>query len=168
MYDNNVGMTRYLLWKIDNIYHTREYAPDLWKRDDVNQKYIWTIEHVFPEGKNIPDSWISMISNGDKAMAETIQNECVHKIGNLTLSAYNSKLSNRSFSDKKNLSSRRVGNEDLKIGYLNGLGLNKLKYIINGIEDSLANTSLWNQAHIEARTSAMIDLIIELFKFEKE
>ena len=23
MYDNNVGMTRYLLWKIDNIYHTR-------------------------------------------------------------------------------------------------------------------------------------------------
>jgi hypothetical protein len=101
-------------------------------------------------------------------MAETIQNECVHKLGNLTLSAYNSKLSNRSFSDKKNLSSRRVGNEDLKIGYLNGLGLNKLKYIINGIEDSLANTSLWNQAHIEARTSSMIDLIIELFKFEKE
>jgi uncharacterized protein with ParB-like and HNH nuclease domain len=168
MYENNVGMTRYLLWKIDSIYHTREYAPDLWKRDDVNQKYIWTIEHIFPEGKNIPDSWITMLANGDKAKAEAIQNDCVHKLGNLTLSAYNSKLSNRSFSEKKNLSTRRVGIEDLKIGYLNGLGLNKLKYIINGIEDSLANTSVWNQGHIEARTSAMIDLIIELFKFDNE
>jgi uncharacterized protein with ParB-like and HNH nuclease domain len=168
MYDNNVGMTRYLLWKIDSIYHTREYAPDLWKRDNGNQNYIWTIEHVFPEGKNIPDSWTLMLANGDKAKAEAIQNECVHKLGNLTLSAYNSKLSNRSFSDKKNLSSRRVGNEDLKIGYLNGLGLNKLKYLINGNEDSLANTSVWNQEHIEARTSVMIDLIVELFKFENE
>ena len=42
-----------------------------------------------------------MLSNGDKAMAEVIQNDCVHKLGNLNLSAYNSKLSNRSFSDKK-------------------------------------------------------------------
>ena len=25
IYDANVGMTRYLLWKIDSIYHTREY-----------------------------------------------------------------------------------------------------------------------------------------------
>ena len=168
MYENNVGMTRYLLWKIDSIYHTREYAPDLWKRDDVNQKYIWTIEHIFPEGKNIPDSWTTMLANGDKAKAEAVQNDCVHKLGNLTLSAYNSKLSNRSFSEKKNLSTRRVGIEDLKIGYLNGLGLNKLKYLINGIEDSLANTSVWNQGHIEARTTAMIDLIIELFKFDNE
>ncbi len=168
IYNNNVGMTRYLLWKIESIFHTREYAHDLWKRDDGNQNYIWTIEHVFPEGKNIPDSWISMLENGEKAPAETIQNECVHKLGNLTLSAYNSKLSNRSFSDKKNLSTRRVGNEDLKIGYLNGLSLNKLKYQIDGIEDSLANTNIWNQEHLEARTSAMIKLIVELFKFEHE
>lgn len=168
IYDNNVGMTRYLLWKIDSIHHTREYAPDLWKRDDVNQKYIWTIEHIFPEGKNIPASWTAMIANGDQSLAETIQNECVHKLGNLTLSAYNSKLSNRSFSDKKNLSTRRVGTEDLKIGYLNGLGLNKLKYLIEGFEMSLASTTIWNQAHIEARTKSMIDLIIPLFKFQHE
>jgi len=168
IYDNNVGMTRYLLWKIDSIHHTREYAPDLWKRDDVNQKYIWTIEHIFPEGKNIPAPWTAMIANGDQALAETIQNECVHKLGNLTLSAYNSKLSNRSFSDKKNLSTKRVGSEDLKIGYLNGLGLNKLKYVINGVEESLAKTSIWNQSHIEARTKSMIDLIVSLFKFQHE
>ena len=168
LYENNVGMTRYLLWKIDSIYHTKEYAPDLWKRDDVNQKFIWTIEHIFPEGKNIPASWTAMLANGEQALAEAIQNECVHKLGNLTLSAYNSKLSNRSFSDKKNLSTRRVGTEDLKIGYLNGLGLNKLKYLIDGAEVSLANASVWNQAHIEARTKSMIDLIVSLFKFQYE
>lgn len=168
LYENNVGMTRYLLWKIDSIHHTREYAPDLWKRDDVNQKFIWTIEHVFPEGKNIPASWTAMLANGEQALAEAIQNDCVHKLGNLTLSAYNSKLSNRSFSEKKNLSTRRVGTEDLKIGYLNGLGLNKLKYHIDNAEFSLANASVWNQAHIEARTQSMIDLIVSLYKFQHE
>jgi hypothetical protein len=168
IYENNVGMTRYLLWKIDSLHHTREYAPDLWKRDSGNQNYIWTIEHVFPEGKNIPESWINMLADGDKAKAESIQNDCVHKLGNLTLSAYNSKLSNRSFGEKKNLSTRRVANEDLKIGYLNGLGLNKFKYQINGSEDSLMNTDVWNKDHIEARTASMVELIIELFKFDHE
>ena len=33
IYINNVGMARYLLWKLDSINHTREYAPDLWQRN---------------------------------------------------------------------------------------------------------------------------------------
>ncbi len=168
MYENNVGMTRYLLWKVDSIYHTREYAPDLWKRDDVSQKYVWTIEHVFPEGKNIPPSWVNMIGGGDQTKAEQIQGECVHKLGNLTLSAYNSKLSNRSFQDKRNLSTRRVGTEDLKIGYLNGLGLNKLKYDIGANSESLASTTVWNREHIDARTEAVVKILIQIFKFDNE
>jgi uncharacterized protein with ParB-like and HNH nuclease domain len=168
IYENNVGMTRYLLWKIDSIYHTREYAPDLWKRNENNNAFIWTIEHVFPEGKNIPETWINMVANGDKKLAEKIQEECVHKLGNLTLSAYNSNLSNRSFEDKRNLTTRRVGAEDVKIGYLNGLGLNKFNYQVNNESISLSETKIWNQSHIEARTNQMVEKIIELFKFDGE
>jgi uncharacterized protein with ParB-like and HNH nuclease domain len=168
IYENNVGMTRYLLWKIDSIYHTKEYSPDLWKRAENNQKFIWTIEHIFPEGKNIPASWIEMISDGDKLNAENIQNEFVHKLGNLTLSAYNSNLSNRSFEEKRNLSTRKVGTEELKIGYKNGLGLNKFKYPLNNQSHSLESTDSWEQNHIQSRTNAMINKIVELFKFDGE
>lgn len=164
MYDSNVGMTRYLLWKLDSMLHTREYSPDLWKKHDHNQNYIWTIEHVFPEGKNIPNSWVQMIGNGDKELTEKIQSEYVHKIGNLTLSAYNSNLSNRSFTDKQNLSTRIVGTQELKIGYKNGLGLNTIPFKVNGIEQNLSNSSEWTKDHIESRTTELIELIIKLFK----
>jgi sulfur relay (sulfurtransferase) DsrC/TusE family protein len=108
IYDSNVGMTRYLLWKIDSIYHTREYSPNLWNKTESGQYYLWTIEHIFPEGRNIPQSWINMIGNGDKEETEKIQTEYVHKLGNLTLSAYNSNLSNRSFQTKQNLEKKKL------------------------------------------------------------
>ncbi|MBL0348662.1 MAG: DUF1524 domain-containing protein [Anaerolineales bacterium] len=37
---------------------------------------------------------MKMITNGDEEEAENIQSEWVHCLGNLTLSGYNSKLSN--------------------------------------------------------------------------
>jgi len=164
IYDTNVGMTRYLLWKIDSIYHTREYSPDLWKKTDSGQNYIWTIEHVFPEGKNIPQTWIDMIGGGNKEMAEKIQVEFVHKLGNLTLSAYNSNLSNRSFQDKQNLEKRVVGSQELKIGYRNGLGLNKFEFSLNGIKLNLSNSQSWTKEHIDSRTNEMVGKIMELFR----
>lgn len=166
IYDTNVGMTRYLLWKIDSIYHTREYSPDLWKKTENGQNYIWTIEHIFPEGKNIPTKWIEMIGDGNKELAEKIQTEFVHKLGNLTLSAYNSNLSNRSFIEKQNLEKRIISNQELKIGYKNGLGLNQFEFEINGEKLNLSNTNNWTKQHIQIRTDSMISKILELFKFQ--
>jgi hypothetical protein len=157
-------MTRYLLWKIDSIYHTREYSPDLWKKTDSGQNYIWTIEHVFPEGKNIPQTWIDMIGGGNKELSEKIQFEFVHKLGNLTLSAYNSNLSNRSFQDKQNLEKRVVGSQELKIGYKNGLGLNQFEFTLEGKKLNLSNTLSWTKEHIQSRTDSMVNKIMELFK----
>lgn len=168
MYANNVGMTRYLLWKLDNITHTREYSPDLWQRNPNNDTFVWTVEHIFPEGKNIPKSWIDMIAGGDKTKAEEIQAEYVHLLGNLTLSAYNSSLSNRSFVDKQNLSTRKVGNEDLKIGYKNGLSLNNLQFNVNNAPTTLATIDDWTVESIEARTVNIVNKLIEIFKFDNE
>ena len=159
-------MTRYLLWKIDSIYHTREYSPDLWKKTENGQNYIWTIEHIFPEGKNIPPKWVDMIGGGNKELSEKIQMEYVHKLGNLTLSGYNSNLSNRSFSEKQNLEKRVVNNQELKIGYKNGLGLNQFEFKFNGQNLNLSTAETWTKDHIQVRTETMITKIIELFKFD--
>lgn len=34
---------------------TKEIYTDLWSRDNSN-KYIWTIEHIFPEGQKYQKS----------------------------------------------------------------------------------------------------------------
>jgi uncharacterized protein with ParB-like and HNH nuclease domain len=168
IYSNNVGMTRYLLWKLDNLNHTREYAPDLWQRNPNNDTYVWTIEHILPEGNNIPKNWVEMIADGNEEKAKVIQGEIVHLLGNLTLSAYNSNLSNRSFKDKQNLSFKKVGNQELKIGYKNGLSLNNFKFGMEGAYESLSTIDKWAKESILSRTEEMVERLAELFAFDYE
>jgi uncharacterized protein with ParB-like and HNH nuclease domain len=114
----NEGMARYLLAKLDETAHTREYKPDLWARNEKGL-FVWTVEHIFPQGKSIPKDWIDMIGNSDKNKAEEIQEKWVHCLGNLTLSGYNSKLSNYSFSKKQSRSEANIFGNKIKIGYQN-------------------------------------------------
>lgn len=168
IYMNNAGMSRYLLWKLDSINHTREYAPDLWQRNPNNDTFVWTIEHVLPEGPNLPEKWVKMIADGDREKAEEIKEEVEHLLGNLTLSAYNSSLSARPFSDKQNLSTRKVGKEELKIGYKNGLSLNNLKFTLDGEEQALSKIEKWTGEAIKTRTEKMVNKVIEIFSFDNE
>jgi len=165
---NNAGMARYILAKIDSISHNREYKPDLWTRNEKGL-LVWTVEHVFPQGENIPKEWIDMIANGDRAEAEKIQEECVHCLGNLTLSGYNSKLSNAAFTKKQSLyENRKFLGHKINIGYKNGLALNNLEFEVNGQRISLATIPIWTKDMIMARNKRMVELIIDLYRFNNE
>lgn len=166
-YYTNDYMARYALTKLDEVSHTREYDPNLWVRNERGQ-FVWTVEHVFPQGKNIPDAWVEIIANGDDEEAERIQGELVHCLGNLTLSGYNSNLSNQSFDNKQTKSVANVFGSSINIGYQNGLSLNKLEYQVDSNFYSLATTKNWNSVHIKARNEVMVDKLIQLFKFEYE
>lgn len=148
VYDINVDMARFVLTKIEETRFTKEMR-DLWDRDSSG-KLIWTVEHVFPEGKNIPQSWIDMIANGNKENAKQIQIECVHKFGNLTLTGYNSNLSNLDFIAKRD----RVDRRGSSIGYKNGLYLN----------EELKNMNHWRKEDIEKRTNDLVNKAIDIFK----
>lgn len=114
---------------------------------------VWTIEHIFPEGVNIPESWVEMIADGDREEAVKIQEEYVHKLGNLTLTGYNSSLSNFDF-DKK-----RDRKKDGKfIGYKNGLFLN----------EDLRNKKKWTKKDIIERTEKLVSLAKKIFKMKNE
>jgi uncharacterized protein with ParB-like and HNH nuclease domain len=154
IYEINVGATRFILSKIEEANSkTKEIYTDFWKRDD-NSNFIWTVEHVFPQGRNIPKEWIDMIANGNKDEAKKIQEEMVHTIGNLTLTGYNSQLSNMSFKDKRD----RVDKSGKNVGYKNGLFLNK----------DLAEANTWNKDSIKQRSDFLIDEAIKIFKFKGE
>jgi uncharacterized protein with ParB-like and HNH nuclease domain len=149
MYLDNVGSTRFILCYIEEQHMTKETWLNLWKQE--GRKYLWTIEHIFPEGENIPQAWIDMIANGDKDKAKEIWTSYVHKLGNLSISGFNSKLSNRPFIDKRDLKDEK----GQYIGYRNGIKLN----------EDLINKDIWTKECIDERTVKIVSITLDLFKY---
>lgn len=164
----NSGMARFVLSTLDEISHSKEYKPDLWARNEKGL-LVWTVEHIFPQGENIPQCWIDMIADGNKKKAEEIHENWVHCLGNLTLSGYNSKLSNASFKDKQNLhENKQFLGHRINIGYKNGLSLNQFQFSIDGVNTNLARIKKWSEASIKARNNAIVDLLLKIFAFNEE
>ena len=154
-------MTRYVLIQLDQLHHSREYKPDLWARDDKG-RFVWTVEHVLPQAEKLPDHWVKMIAGGDRQQAADIQDAWVHRLGNLTLSGYNSDLATAAFGKKQKLSKdRSFLGQKINIGYQNGLFLNSLAFKTKTGKHSLADAPDWNAAMIESRTKVLMDMITE-------
>ena len=115
IYDENAGVTRFVLCALAEQSMTKESWVDLWKYE--GKLFVWTIEHIFPQGDNIPAPWVTMIAGGDEKKAKAIQETHVHKLGNLTISGFNSALGNKSFQEKRD----RTDSKGREVGYKNGL-----------------------------------------------
>ena len=151
IYDVNPDMTRYILTVIASPSVTKEMKP-LWERY-ASGNYVWTIEHIFPQGKNIPDEWVKMVADGDMSKAIEVQEKQVHTLGNLTITGYNSKLSNMPFVTKRDRKDAYGAN----VGYRNGLNLN----------DELVNTDTWTSEPIQERTDKLVRLTLKAFDFDE-
>ena len=110
---------------------------------------MWTIEHIFPQGEKIPQPWVDMISAGDETRAKELQQTYGHKLGNLTISGFNSALGNKSFTEKRD----RTDRQGRPVGYKNGLKLNA----------ELALAQAWSVEQIDTRTITLVDQVMRLF-----
>lgn len=151
IYEENSGVTRFILCALAEQAMTKESWVDLWRFE--NKQFVWTIEHIFPQGENIPQSWITMIADGDEIKAKEIQQTHVHKLGNLTISGFNSALGNKSFEDKRD----RVDRQGRAVGYKNGLKLN----------EDLATAEGWSVDQIDSRTDKLVQQVTQLFKLQR-
>jgi uncharacterized protein with ParB-like and HNH nuclease domain len=159
IYDNNTWMTRYVLIEVDQLFHSREYKPDFWARDDKG-RFVWTVEHVLPQAEKLPEHWVKMIAQGDRRLAAEEQAEWVHRLGNLTLSGYNSDLATASFDKKQKLSKdRNFLGYKINVGYRNGLSLNTLEFQTSSGTFDLAHAPHWDSEMIRARTRVLVDTI---------
>jgi hypothetical protein len=147
IYEENSWVARFILCSLAEQHMTRETQVDLWSLD--KKQYVWTIEHIFPQGQNIPDSWVDMIASGDSSLAKERQQLHVHKLGNLTISGYNSVLGNKSFVEKRD----RKDRQGRAVGYNNGLKLN----------EDLERESTWDIDKIEQRTQKLVNQALQLF-----
>ena len=122
---------------------------DFWEkaRTDKHKKevYIWSIEHIMPQ--TLSTEWKKMLTGGDDAASEKIRDENVNKLGNLTLTSYNSELSNRPFKAKKAAYSKSPLNS----------GLNS--YICQQDDNE------WRAHQIETRTELLIEEILKVFNW---
>lgn len=147
IYEENAGVTRFVLCSLAEQGMTKETWVDLWKYE--GKIFVWTIEHIFPQGENIPRSWVTLIADGDAAKAKALQETHVHKLGNLTISGFNGALGNKSFQEKRD----RTDSGGREVGYKNGLKLNT----------ELATAERWSVAQIDIRTATMVDQVMGLF-----
>jgi uncharacterized protein with ParB-like and HNH nuclease domain/predicted transport protein len=125
----NFRSRNYLLSKLENF-----------KRKEPVNIEEFTIEHILPQNPNLSSSWQSMLGEGWK----DIQNKYLHTLGNLTLTGYNSELSDRPFNEKKSMEG---GFDDSPIR------LNKY----------LQTTDVWNEDHIFNRAVELAEKAKEIW-----
>lgn len=99
---------------------------------------VYTIEHIMPQ--HLTPAWTEALGSE----YEAIHDEWLHRLANLTLTAYNSKYSNNSFEDKRD---RKDGFKD------SGLRMNAW----------IAQQSAWTIIEIKTRNEMLMQRVVDIW-----
>lgn len=130
---------------IKDVYNFRSRNYLLKKLENYDRKELvnvesYTIEHIMPQNENLSDEWKKELRDNWKE----IHDKYLHTIGNLTLTGYNSELSDRPFKEKR----------DMNGGFRDSpIKLNR----------SLAKLEQWNEEKILKRAKSIADLAINIW-----
>lgn len=122
-----------------------------------NGKHIWTLEHILPQNPNLKDNWKEIISPENIDLAENLQKENMHKLGNITLTGYNSEMSDKRFVEKRDYKPK---DSDEYTGLRTKLFINKS--IVNEGE-TIESKEIWTIEDINRRTRKLAELVLERF-----
>lgn len=135
--------SKYMLARLESSYHTKGILSDenvLLQIEDNKKKY--TIEHIMPRNAMAHEEWREALGDGCEKKFERL----VNNLGNLTLTPYNSELSDGSFKEKKE---RVIGGYDQD---------DTLK-----ISEILTTTDTWGEAEIETRCDTLVEKAKEVW-----
>lgn len=130
-----------------NIYNMRSRNYILSHLENYNNKAPivienYTIEHIMPQNPNLNDEWKKELGPNWK----DIQKTYIHTIGNLTLTAYNSEMSDKPFMEK--------------MGMQGGFKESALR-----LNAYLVRLTEWNEKHIKERAKLLSDKAKEVWKY---
>jgi uncharacterized protein with ParB-like and HNH nuclease domain len=164
LYDKNKSTTRYILITLE-----RKHGDYFNKSNpDTLEAYVettrskspvlrWTIEHILPQGV-LPQHWLNELNVSSSEELLELQEEYVHKLGNLTLSPYNSELGQKSFVEKRDQTDGKS---------LVGL---QLKLFLNESipgDDIWMNKNHWTIDDIQRRTVLLANKVADLFSLRE-
>lgn len=146
-FPNDVEFENALL--IKDVYNFRNRNYLLSKIENFNRKEFvnvsdYTIEHIMPQNENLCSEWREMLGEDWKEIQATY----LHTIGNLTLTGYNSELSDKPFSEKKSMEG---GFDDSPIR----------------LNEYLRQTDTWNKEHIEIRAKKIAIKVLQIWDMPK-
>lgn len=129
------------------IYKTRNrnYILDRLENYDNKSPVIienLTIEHIMPQNDNLCDEWKVDLGEDWKRVHDTY----IHTIGNLTLTGYNSEMSDKSFMEKMNMK-----------GGFKQTAVRLNQYVV--LQDT------WNEKKIKERASILLKKALEIWAF---
>lgn len=101
----------------------------------------FTVEHILPQNENLSSEWREALGVDWQRVQET----WLHKLGNLTLTAYNSEFSDRPFAYKR----------DMPDAPEKGLKQSPLK-----LNQGLGMVDIWNEDAIKVRATKLADLAV--------
>ncbi len=118
----------------------------------------YTIEHIMPQNENLSEGWKKELGSE----WERIHGEYLHRLGNLTLTGYNSSLSDRPFVEKKTIEGGFI-NSPLKLnkelGQIEHWTEKEIKHRGNKLAEQIAN--VWIMPILDP-------VVLELYKKPKK
>ena len=137
LYNIKAKNRNYMFEMLEN-YNNREHV-------DTSNENI-TIEHIFPRNPN--EDWSTDLGSDDFFQ---LKEKYLNTIGNLTLSGNNGALSNKSFSDKKNMNT-----DGKQQGY---------KYSRLWLNKFLNEIDFWNLENYEKRFNILLERFLNIWEF---
>lgn len=101
-----------------------------------------TIEHIMPQNSNLKKEWKDMLGDNWKE----IQRIYLHSIGNLTLTGYNSEMSDKPFIEKQN-HEKGFKNSHIKLNY------------------DIAKLSKWDESEIVNRSKILAKQVVSIWQY---
>ncbi|MEK5479579.1 HNH endonuclease family protein [Paenibacillus sp. FSL R5-0407] len=110
-------------------------------RKEIDDIESYTIEHIMPQNPNLSAEWRQDLGTD----WEEVQNTYLHTLGNLTLTRYNSELSDKPFTVKRDMDG---GFADSPLRLNRGLG----------------KLSVWNKDEITKRAHSLADQAVKVLE----
>ena len=132
-----------------DIYHFRlrkyllEVLENYYHKEPIDLNTAnYTIEHIMPQNIEHNLSWQQMLGED----WQEVHSLYLHTLGNLTITGYNAEMSNKSFWEKVN------GESGFKHSHLK-------------LNESIAQSDVWNKKAIQRRTNILTDIILKIWKY---
>ena len=132
-----------------DIYHFRlrkyllEVLENYYHKEPIDLNTAnYTIEHIMPQNIEHNLSWQQMLGED----WQEVHSLYLHTLGNLTITGYNAEMSNKSFVEKVN------GECGFKHSHLK-------------LNESIAQSDVWNKKAIQRRTNILTDIILKIWKY---
>lgn len=128
-----IRIRNYILESLENRNHKEPISI-------INNGY--TIEHIMPQNPNLSTEWQIMLGPNWKEVQKTL----LHTIGNLTLTGYNSEMSDKPFSIKQNIEG--------------GFKTSHLR-----LNDIIGNLTKWDESEIRKRAEKLAEQALKIWEY---